>query len=486
MPLQRLRSLAVCAFLLLQAGCAGVPFGNDEEERAPVREAPADVGPVSSRADPVERGRDFSPSRPLPESRFTEIDTTSLPVAGHHKVRRAEAAAAERAAGQDLWQRLNAGFRMGNLEVLPGRVEKFERWYARHPKYFERLGDRSQWYMYYVLGEVERRGMPSEVALLPAIESAFRPDATSRSGAAGLWQFIPATGRRFGLRQDWWMDARRDLPQSTRAALDYLEYLNQEFEGDWELAFAAYNAGEGTIQRAIRHNRKRNLPTSYAHLNLRKETLEYVPRLLAVRNILQNPAKYGITLPPVDNLPSVQVVDLRNQTDISVAASFSSLTNRQLHYLNLGYKRGITPPNGPHTLVVPVDEAGTLVAKLDSLSPTQRMRWAHHQVRKGDNLGKIARMHGVSVQSIQRANNLNSTLIRPGQELRIPLSSGAYQYAGPATNGSAAQRKHLVAAGDSLWKISRSYGVQLSDLLSWNQLSRNTTLFPGQSIIIRP
>lgn len=475
--------------LLIQAGCAGLPFGGGgsgaEVSRAPVRPATAEnAGETITRQDALEKGRDISPSRALPELEFPEADADSVSVTHHHPPTVDSPAPA---AVTDLWQRLNSGFRMGNLEELPGRVEKFERWYAKNPKYFDRLGERGYWFLHYVIEQVEARGMPAEVAILPAIESAFRPDATSRSRAAGMWQFIGATGRRFGLRQDWWMDARRDLVQSTRAALDYLEYLSQEFNGDWELALAAYNAGEGTIQRQIRRNRKRNLPTSYAHLNLRRETMEYIPRLLAVRNILRQPEKYGITLKPLDNQPTLEVVDLKNQTDISVAATYSTLSRKQLHFLNLGYKRGVTPPNGPHRLVVPVEDAQRMVAELEKLSPTQRMQWAHHRVRSGDFLGRIARQHGVSVQSIRQANRMKSDMIHPGQELRIPLSTGAYQYAGPARgSGSAGSRTHLVAAGDSLWKISRTYRVQLHDLLNWNQLSRRAVLQPGQSIIIRP
>jgi membrane-bound lytic murein transglycosylase D len=425
--------------------------------------------------------REISLERKLPEEEFPEIDVDSVPAAGYHTLRHAERQAAMEA---DLWRRLGAGFRLGNLEDTPDRVEKFERWYAKHPKYFDRLSERAYWFLYYVLEQVEARGMPAEIAILPAIESAFRPDATSRSRAAGMWQFIGATGRRYGLRQDWWMDARRDLVQSTRAALDYLDFLSQEFSGDWELALAAYNAGEGTIRRQLQRNKQKGLPGNYSRLKLRRETMEYLPRLLAVRNILRDPGKYGITLPPLENRPTLQVVDLKNQTDISVAATFTSLTRKQLHFLNLGYRRGVTPPNGPHHLVVPVDEAEALVTKLASLSPSQRMRWAHHRVRKGEYLGKIASLHGVSVESIRRANKLNSTLIKPGQELRIPLSGGAYEYAGPA-GGSGNSQKHLVASGDSLWKISRIYGVTLADLLRWNQLSSGTTLYPGQSIVVR-
>ena len=501
MPATSPRSLLIGSLLSLLTGCVGVSWQAASDSPAPgspvavtasvrsvqVRPAPPDGDPVVASPDHgPEINRGIPPSRSLPELGFPEIEPGSLSQPAQPETGVAEQQAFPETE-ENLWDRLNSGFRLGNLEELPGRVEKFERWYGGNPKYFERLGDRAYWFLHYILEEVENRGMPTEIAILPAIESAFRPDATSRARAVGMWQFISATGRRYGLRQDWWMDARRDLVQSTRAALDYLEYLSQEFDGDWELALAAYNAGEGAVRRQIRRNRKRNLPTTYAHLKLKRETREYVPRLMAVRNILRDPEKYDIVLKPLENRPTLRVIDLEIQTDISVAASYLSLTRKQLHFLNLGYKRWVTPPNGPHHLVVPAEEAQTLLAGLAELTPTQRMQWAHHRVKSGEYLGRIARLHGVSVQSIRQANRLKSDLIHPGQELRIPLIAGANQYAGPTWgSGSGETVTHLVVPGDSLWKISRIYHVRLADLLQWNQLTRSALLHPGQSIIVRP
>ena len=432
--LKHLPTIACCGMLLL-GGCASVPpVESPQTQRktdadgkslpiSPLVDAAVeDINQIDQDGDTVAAARSGAapPVRQVqPELEFPEVDLSNLPIrepgssmaAGNSGFQKATVAGNRE---DDLWQRLRGGFRMSKNRDLHQRVRQFETWYAKHPKYFERLASRAYWFLPYVLDQVEARGMPTEVAILPAIESAFRPDATSRSKAVGMWQFIGATGRRFGLRQDWWMDARRDLVQSTRAALDYLEYLNQEFNGDWELAFAAYNAGEGGINRRIKKNRQRNLPTSYAYLQLRRETAEYVPRLLALRNILAQPERFGIQLKPLKNEPSLAVVDLKAQTDISVAASFSSLSQKQLHFLNLGYKRGVTPPNGPHTLVVPIDEAKALSQKIAALSPTQRMRWAHHRVKSGEYLGRIAKAHNVTVRSIKLANSLNSNLIRPG------------------------------------------------------------------------
>ncbi len=386
----------------------------------------------------------------------------------------------------DLWADLRAGFRLSNLEEQPERVAHFERWYAKHPKYFERLAERAYWFLPYVLAEVKARDIPAEIAILPAVESAFRPDATSRSRAAGMWQFISATGRRFGLRQDWWMDGRRDLVQSTRAALDYLEFLSQEFNGDWELALAAYNAGEGTIRKQIRRNKAKGQPLTYAALSLRRETSEYIPRLLAIRNILKDPAKFNIKLTPLENVQRLRVVDLQTQTDLTVVASMVSLNRKQLHFLNLGYVRGVTPPNGPHTIVVPSEDADKLARDLAGLSARDRMQWARHRVKKGEYLGKIAKLHGVSAAAIRTANSIEGNLIQPGQELRIPLSGGV-KYAGSvplAKETPSNKKKHMVSKGDTLWNISRKYRVSLTSLMRWNQLSRKSILQPGQSLVV--
>jgi len=330
---------------------------------------------------------------------------------------------------KNVWERLRRGFRMGKLENDQVTLRKFEKWYSKRPQYFARIAKRAYWFLPYVLEEVEKRGMPTEVAILPAIESAFRPDATSRSRAVGMWQFIGETGKRFGLRQDWWMDGRRDLLQSTRAALDYLEYLSKEFNGDWELVFAAYNAGEGAVRRAMKKNLRKNQPIKYSFLSLSRETSEYVPKLLAVRNIINHPARYGINLPYIPNRSTLKIIDARTQTDIKVVASLGAIPTDQLNFFNMGYKRGVTPPSGPHKLVVPADIADHIEAELGKLSYGQRLGWIKHQVSKGEYLSKIARKYNVTVNSIKNANQLSSNLIQRGQKLKIPHITSYYEYA---------------------------------------------------------
>ncbi len=403
------------------------------------------------------------------------------------KVTTNDSAAITNVQESDFWHRLRNSFSLENDFDTSPAIRKFERWFANNPEYFDRLSERAFWFIPYVLQEVEKRGMPAEVALLPAVESAFRPDAVSKSNAVGLWQMISATGQRFGLRQDWWMDGRRDVVQSTRAALDYLDYLHAEFSGDWELALAGYNAGEGTIRKAVKRNLTANKSVRYSALKLRKETVEYIPKLFAIRNIISNPEKYGITLRQIPDQQTLAVIDARAQTDLIVAASLAPISAQQLQYLNMGYKRGVTPPNGPHKIVVPIEQAEVMLTALNKLSYQQRLRWARHQVRKGEYLGRIARKHGVSVESIIQANQLTSNLIQPGQELKIPISTGNYQFAKITSSDIKIRdgdKIYTVKSGDTLWRISQHIGTTLPELLRWNGMSKGSLLHPGQQLIV--
>lgn len=388
---------------------------------------------------------------------------------------------------ENTWERLRRGFRMDTAYLDKEALAKFEQWYSKRPEYFERLADRAYWFLSHILDEVEKRGMPTEVALLPAIESTFRPDATSRSRAAGMWQFMGSTGERFGLDQNWWVDNRRDLVSSTTAALDYLEYLSSEFEGDWELAFASYNAGEGRVSRAIRKNIKKSRPPYYSFLDLSKETKQYIPKLIAVRNIVSSPEKYGITLKHIPLEPTLDTIDAKTQTDLTVVASLVDIPMEQLSFFNRNYKRGVTHPDGPHTIAIPVALSEKLTQKLGNLTPRERLRWARHRVKKGEYLGKIARRHGVTVNSIMSTNNLSSNLIKPGQVLRIPLSTGKYNYSTTRFKSIKAREGdtlYVVQSGDSLWTIAQRANTALSNLLSWNGMTKRTRLYPGQKLII--
>ncbi len=391
----------------------------------------------------------------------------------------------------NLWNKLSDGFRLPELEKSHKRIAKYEKWYTARPKYLERLTERAYWYLPTIVNMVEERGMPSEIALLPAIESAYQLHARSRANAVGMWQFIASTGRRFGLRQDWWYDARRDLLQSTRAALDYLDFLSKEFNGDWALALASYNAGEYKIKRARRYNKKRGLPQDFSSLTrIKRETRDYVPKLIALRNIVRSPEKFGVKLKKLPIQPTLQQIDAKSQTDLTVASNLIKLQGKRLRYFNRGYKRGVTPPNGPHKILVPIEYAQPLTTALNNLSHRERLLWARHRVRKGDFLGKIARKYRVSIASLKKVNNIRGYLIRPGQVLRIPISTGAiltYSEDGiskPARK-STKRGTYRVRRGDSLWKIARRNGLSVNQVARWNNMSKSSRIHPGQRLVLR-
>jgi len=246
----------------------------------------------------------------------------------------------------DLFDRMRAGFALD--EVQEPAIDTQLAWFERNPEYLERVFQRAQRYMYHIVTEVEARGMPSEFALLPVVESAYEPFAYSSSRAAGLWQFIPGTGVRFGLKQTWWYDGRRDVVESTRAALDYLQALHDEFNGDWLLAIAAYNVGEAGVERAIAYNKSVGRPTDFWHLNLPAETRAYVPKLLAMKRLMAEPERYGLEFAPIANEPYFAVIDTDSQIDLKIATQLAGTTYDEIVALNPGYNRWATDPEGPH------------------------------------------------------------------------------------------------------------------------------------------
>ena len=489
-----MRYLSLAAFLLVMAllGGCGIPFI--------MADLPADPDP--------EKSHDISilESAPLPKPVARHVAAEAIPVEKQKPAdvglitAKADSTATstpgdlsdnpntvvESRPSEDFWQELRNQFSLQYSGASDPGFSRYEQLFANQ-KYFERLSSRGYWFMPYILDQVQKRGMPAEIVLLPAIESAYRADATSRSKAAGMWQFIAPTARRFGLRQDSWMDGRRDLVQSTRAALDYLQFLAEEFDQNWEHVFAAYNAGEGKIRREILKNRKAGKPTGFTHLKLRKETRDFLPRLFAVRNIISAPEKYGIKLAPIPNRQTLAVIDARTQTDLHVAASLIPASGEKLRYFNMGYKLGVTPPGGPHTIVLPADMADQLLAGLDELSDHQRLRWTRHHVRKGEYLALIAKKYRVTVDSITHANRLSSHLIQIGQVLRIPISTGQLQYAKQSSGEISIKDGYIlytIRPGDSLWKISRETNATIAQILSWNDMLEHNLLFPGQKIII--
>ena len=395
-----------------------------------------------------------------------------------------------RAAHADLWDRIRAGYALAPLDSP--YIRRHEQWFANNPEYMENMINRAQLYLYYIVEEVEKRGMPMEIALLPAIESAYQPHAYSRARAVGLWQFMPATGRLYGLKANWWYDGRRDVMASTQAALDYLEKLHKEFKGDWQLALAAYNCGEGKVGRLMAQNRRKGLPTTYQDLNLPRETVNYVPKLIAMVNIITHPEKYGLKLASIPNEPYFAQIDIGSQVDLGVVAKLADLPVTELYQINPGHVRWITDPNGSHQLLVPADKKDALLAGLSALAQEDRVRWSHHAVQRGDVIGKVAQRYGISVDAIRSANRLSSDRLRVGQDLLIPVSTSKTMSANyipsaaPARINDGQHGKvrvtHKVRSGDTLWSIARRYNVYVHQLRQWNFMGTRDMLKLGQRL----
>ncbi|NDU92494.1 MAG: transglycosylase SLT domain-containing protein [Ferrovum sp.] len=324
----------------------------------------------------------------------------------------------------DLWDRIRDGFAM---DALPDDRLVFRQvaWFAARPDYVERTVERSRRYLYFIVEEVQRRGMPMEIALLPIVESAFNPHALSRSQASGMWQFIPSTGRLFGLQQDWWYDGRRDVVAATYSALDYLQKLYDEF-GSWELALAGYNCGEGKIRREIAYNIAHNRPTDYQNLNLPDETRNYVPKLLAAKAIVLEPERYGLTLAPIPDEPYFAAVTTRKKLDTKIAAQFAEMSSEDFLMLNPGFNRPVISLdfNREKTILVPAGVAERFVAHLEDPS-VKLLSWKTHQLRRGEPLDKVASQYGLSSEELKRINGIaKNKKVAGGGTILVPDRPG--------------------------------------------------------------
>jgi len=349
----------------------------------------------------------------------------------------------------NLWQRIYSRFDI--KDENNSRSQKYEKWYSARPEYIERMMDRSQKYLFYVVGEVEKRGMPSEIALLPMIESAYNPIANSRSKAVGIWQFIPSTGRLYGLKQDWWQDKRRNVVDATNAALDYLQKLHALF-GTWDLAFAAYNAGEGTVSRAIAKNKARGLPTDYANLKLPAETKDYVPKLQAIKNIVSNPSQYG-------------------------------LSYDEFLLLNSEHRRPLIRTNEKtQKFILPINAADTFVKNL-SQNEKPLVSWNIYQPKRHEKIKSIANKFDMEESDLIKANDLNpQKLIKPSSIILVAKKEGTETNAHQDIDESKIQKdskteisvspnKYKVKPGDTLTKIAKKYGISVDELKDINQIT---------------
>lgn len=392
----------------------------------------------------------------------------------------------------DLWERLRADFILPQPENR--RVESEVAWYARHKNYIDRVVTRAQPYLYLVVDEVQRRGLPGEIALLPVVESAYQPFAYSHGRAAGLWQFVPGTGRRFGLRQTWWYDGRRDVAEATRAALDYLEYLHKHFDGDWMLALAAYNSGEGTVARAVRRNQRQNKPIDFFSLDLPKETEGYVPKLLAISRVVANPEQFDVELQPVDNQPFLGKADVGSQIDLDLVAELADLSLEEVYRYNPAFNRWATDPSGPHHILLPLDKIETFKSRLAQYPAKERISWTRHRIRDGESLGLIAEKYRTTIELIRKVNGIRGNMIRAGKTLVIPVARKdlrRYRLSADQRLASLQNRdrdghriEYQVRSGDTLWEIARRYDVGVRTLAKWNGMAPRDTLRPGQTLII--
>jgi len=378
----------------------------------------------------------------------------------------------------DLLARLRRGFRLPDLD--DAEVRERENRYQVHPGALDQLADPGAWYLPYIAREVSRRAMPAEIALLPAVESGFDATARSPSGAAGLWQFTGPTARHFGLFQGTWLDQRMNLEASTRAALDYLEHLAESFDGDWLLALAAYNAGEGTVKNLLDDNRRRGIAADFAHLPLPAETRRFVPRLIALRNVIRNPARYRVTLPRIEDRIRFARVEADAQVHHHHVAALCGVDESLVRQINAGQLRGATPPMGPHRVRLPGAcavhiDVTRLAARPPAPASPAASDTAVYEVRRGDNLWNIARRHGVSLAALTDANPGVDPSLAPGERLRIPAASGAGDN----------EIVHHVRRGDNLYDLARRYGVTIASITRANRIRPDSTLHPGQPLKIR-
>jgi membrane-bound lytic murein transglycosylase D len=392
----------------------------------------------------------------------------------------------------DVWQRIRSKLEFSIPE--DPRVVSQRNWFIKHPEYLNRVAKRAEPFLHYIVEALEANDIPIEIALLPIVESAFDPFAYSHGRASGMWQFIPGTGKRFGMKQNWWFDGRRDIVASTQGAIEYLTYLNKFFDGDWMLALAAYNSGEGRVRRAVRKNKKKNLPTDFWSLDLPRETRAYVPKLLALADIVKRSEEFKIKLHVIDNSSVISQVDIGSQLDLAKAAQLADLSLTELQRLNPGFNRWATDPDGPHYLLLPNHKIESFKQGLAKLSAKERLAWQRYKIKNGDNLGEIAQKFNTEIALIRQVNNIKGNRIREGKFLLIPVATASLDSYLLSTNQrlvktqnkvlAGEKRIHIVKSGDTMWDISRAYRVSTRSLAKWNAMAPRDTIKPGQKLVI--
>jgi len=485
-PIQSLISPVVCLLALAAlSGCAHQPLQAARTTPPPDRvPAPSSAPPADSALPAAAVAADSSPEVMANDPAVQPLDPPAM--TDHSLVA---------PIPPDLFVRLRAGFKLEDADQV--MIDRELNWYANHPDYLERTWGRSERYLHYIVEQLNARNMPLELALLPVVESAFEPYAYSKARASGLWQFIAGTGTKYGLKQDWWYDGRRDVVASTRAALDYLQSLHDTFDGDWLLAIAAYNCGEGNVQRAVNRNERRGKPIDFWHLKLPTETRAYVPKLLAMRRIVADPAAYGLEFSQIPDTPYFKPVATGGQIDLQVVAELSGLTKEDLYELNPAFHRWATDPTGPYSLLVPTDVPDGLEQALLGLTPEQRMRVARYEVHPGDSVASIARQNATTPELLRHLNGMEaretlvvgSTLMVPSATIELPEKAmrAALLVDSPTRmRGRRLARHglHVVRRGDTLFGIAHRLGTDVRTLARLNNMEVGDPLRAGQRLVV--
>ena len=453
--------LAGIAVALVQA-CATPPASEPQETSV------AQTPPAASEPAPT------PPPATKPPSPAPTPGTTPPPFnAPRTEVERPNVALIDRTTPpQDLWQRVRQGFSMPDLDNALVR-EKMS-YYAARPEYLQRIFDRGRIYLYHIVDELEKRGMPTELALLPMVESAFNPTAYSRAHASGIWQFIPGTAKRFEVQQNWWYDGRRDIVDSTNAALDYLQYL-YEMHGDWHLALASYNWGENAVARAIAKNRAQGKPTDYAHLSMPLETRHYIPKLQALKNIINNPEPLGIVLDPIPNQPYFATYTRLRDIDVQLAAKLADMSVAQFMALNPGFSRPLIRASVTPRIVLPADKVDTFHENLQKLDEKSAVSWTTYSPKRGDTLESIAKKHGMTVSHLKEVNGIpprsrtlpHLMVVPASRNTAVAMTRLPIMYAPPIPI-TYRRIYHTVRPGETLTSIARRYGVSVEDMKRLN------------------
>lgn len=473
------------AALLVAGGCASVAPPQQQQAAAPIvtTVARADEPPSEPAAIP---GSPVSVSVDTSERTATDPDAALalLPEpSGRPKAALTEGS---------LWDRIRAGFAMPELDTP--LVAQKERFYLQQPEYLQRMFLRGSRYLFHIVEEIERRGMPTELALLPFVESAMNPTALSHAKAAGLWQFIPSTGRAYNLQQDWWVDNRRDVVQSTEAALDYLQKIYELQGKDWFLALASYNWGENAVARAVRRNEARGRPADYLSLSMPSETRHYVPKLIALKHILLRAEELGIALPELPNRPYFVTIEKTRPIDLKLAAQFAEMTVPEFVALNPAHNRPVIAASRNNQIKLPADRLDAFMDAVERHGKASRAfaTWQPHTLKPGETLETLATRGGVAVAELRDANDLRAgQVILPGTRLLAPQrsvedESGVEEFEGPRVYERIERPAawHRVKNRDTLTSIARRYGTTVANLREWNGVGKSVPV--GKLLKVRP